>query len=372
MSRGIALLAVVVAIAAGLWLAVRPTPVPPAPTPVVTEPTAGATAGLPALAREPARPRLPAPRLPPSPTKPEAPIESATNSLAKFLRGEELPKLTREQLDIFLRQNKRSAESLLAASRAVGDVTLLREAVEKFPNDPRARFDLAMRGETPEERRQALDAFRQLARDNPLGDYLSALDRFKSGQTDEAVKDLLQANSKNRLQDYTLDHMQSAEEAFLSAGYDPLEAKAAGTFGVQLPHLQALRDLANQVLGLQQQYAQVGDAASARAVGQLGMNLAAQLEGQPGRTLISELVGIAIEKKFLSGQAPDSPLGDGRTAGGRLTELDAQRQAIRDATQFDSLLDNLPPQEVLIYFDRLKLNGELDALRWLKNKHGRP
>lgn len=351
-----------------VWFANRPAPVVDAP-----KPSAQATAtSVPAAAREPARPRLPAPRLPVTPVAAETSVESSTNALARLLNGGEIPKLTREQLDTFLTQNKRSAESLLTAARTLGDVSLLREAAEKFPKDPRAQFDLALRGESPEEKRKALDAFRQLARDNPLGDYLSALDRFKSGQADEAVKDLLQAGSKNRFQDFTIDHMQSAEEAYLSAGYAPLEAKVAGMSGVLLPHLSALRDLANQMAGLQQQYAQSGDATSAQAVSQIALNLAAQLEGQPGRTLISELVGMAIEKKFLAGQSPDSPLGDGRTVGGRLAELDAQRQGIRDATQLTSLLPTLPPQEALTYFDRVKLNGELDALRWLKNKYASP
>ncbi|NBR86946.1 MAG: hypothetical protein EB141_02980 [Verrucomicrobia bacterium] len=352
----------------GVWFANRPVPVTDAPKRPITAPAAH----VPAVARAPARPRLPVPQPAVAPVRNETGVEDPTNSLARLLNGGEIPKLTREQLDTFLLQNKRSAECLLTASRALGDVSLLREAAGKFPQDPRVQFDLALRGESPEEKRRALAAFRQLARDNPLGDYLSALDRFKAGQPDEAVRDLWQASGKHRFQDYTIDHVQSAEEAYLSAGYSPLEAKAAGLFGVLLPHLSALRELGNQMSGLQQQYAQAGDLASAQAVGQIGLNLASQLEGQPARTLISELVGMAIEKKFLAGQSADSPLGDGRTVGGRLAELEAQRQTIRDVTQLTALLPTLPPQEALTYFDRLKLSGELDALRWLQNKHARP
>ena len=69
---------------------------------------------------------------------------------------------------------------------------------------------------------------------------------------------------------------------------------------------------------------------------------------------------------------PAQRAGDGRTVGGRLAELEAQRQTIRDVTQLTALLPTLPPQEALTYFDRLKLSGELDALRWLQNKHARP
>jgi len=326
-----------------------------------------------AALHEPRRPRLPAPRLPQPPVPGESlPEAAAPHPLAKLLKGEVL-KLTPEQAETYLQQNKRSAEALMAAARMTGNLSLLREAAEKFPNDPRVQLDLALRGTTPEEKRKALDAFRQLARDNPLGDYLSALDHFKSGRTDDGVKDLLQVSGKNRLQDYTHDHAQSAEEAFLSAGYGALESKAAGMFGVELPHLQLVRELATQMTELQKRYTQAGDATSAQAVGQLGLNLAWQLEGQSGRTLIGELMGMAVERKFLATQSPDSAFGsDGRTVRDRLAELDAHRQSIRELTPLTDMLGRLPEREAFIYFDRLKLHGELDALRWLKNRHGNP
>ncbi len=323
--------------------------------------------------REHRKPRLPAPAVGMvSGASEGVPEATVPNSMARLLNGGEA-KLTPEQAATYLQQNRRSAEALLAAARLTGDLALVREAAEKFPNDPRVRLDLALRGETPEERRTALDAFRQLAHDNPLGDYLSALDHFKSGRTDDGVKALLQVGGKNRLQDYTLDHAQSAEEALLSAGYGALEAKAAGAYGVLLPHIQSLRDLGNTMAELQKQYTQAGDAASAQAVGQMGLNLAWQLEGQSGRTLLGELVGMAIEKKFLATHSPDSPFGgNGRTVRDRLAEMDAHRQSIRELTGLTELLPRLPEREAILYFDRLKLNGELDALQWLKNKHGNP
>jgi len=344
-----------------------PAEVSPASSKPESKPTTNATL------HEPRRPRLPAPRLPQTPGPGESVPEAAVpNPLAKLLKGEVL-KLTPEQAEAYLQQNKRSAEALLAAARLTRNLSLLREAAERFPNDPRVQLDLALRGTTPEEKRKALDAFRQLARDNPLGDYLSALDHFKSGRTDDGVKDLLQVGGKNRLQDYTHDHAQSAEEAFLSAGYGALESKAAAMFGVELPHLKSLRELVPQMTELRKQYAQAGDANSAQAVSQIGLNLAWQMEGQSGRTLVGELMGMSIERNFLASQSPDSAFGsDGRTVRDRLAELDAHRQSIRELTPLTDMLARIPEREALIYFDRLKLHGELDALRWLKNKHGSP
>jgi hypothetical protein len=77
-----------------------------------------------------------------------------------------------------LEENRRSAESVLAAFRTTEDQAFLREAVEKYPKDPRVSFAayFAARNQpdsSPEERRQRLDAFKQSAPDNALADYLS-------------------------------------------------------------------------------------------------------------------------------------------------------------------------------------------------------
>jgi hypothetical protein len=121
-------------------------------------------------------------------------------------------------VDPFLRDNRRSAESLLAAFRATEDPAFLQEAVEKCPNDPRVNFiacfaALSRTDSTPDERRQRLEAFKQSAPDNALPNYLSAQEHFKSGQEDQAVLDLAAAFGKSKFQDYSGDFVQSAEEA---------------------------------------------------------------------------------------------------------------------------------------------------------------
>ena len=50
------------------------------------------------------------------------------------------PKLTREQVEAYLKTNGRDAASLLAAFRTSGDHALLKEAMEKFPKGSPGRF----------------------------------------------------------------------------------------------------------------------------------------------------------------------------------------------------------------------------------------
>ena len=89
-------------------------------------------------------PLLPAPRLsvssPPIDPSPEG--LSHTNLIARLLKSEEVPRLSAEQVQSYLEKNHRSVGSLLAAFHATDDRTFLREAMEKYPADP--RLDLGL------------------------------------------------------------------------------------------------------------------------------------------------------------------------------------------------------------------------------------
>jgi hypothetical protein len=102
-----------------------------------------------------------------------------TNAFTQMVSNGKDAKLSLAQLEAYLAENRRSAESLVTAFRLTDDRALLLEAAEKFPRDPRVNFagwfaTLRNRDASPEERRQWLDAFKQSAPDNALANYLSA------------------------------------------------------------------------------------------------------------------------------------------------------------------------------------------------------
>jgi len=315
-------------------------------------------------------PRLPAPRLARAASVPQPAEAPPGNSLADLYRNGSLPELTRPQIEAYLEQNKRNADSLMAVSRLTNDLSFLREAAEKFPSDPRVQLDLAVRGETPEERRKAIDALRQAAPDNSLADYLQAADHLQAGLTDDAVNDLVQAHGKTGFADYLADYAQAAEEAYLSAGYTALQAKMAGMMGVSMPYFQQLMNLSRLMGDLQGQYRQEGDVESAEALCGLGLGLAERVQAQPGQTLIAGLVGTAVERRMLTALAPDAVTSDGRAVTDRLADLDARVKSVRDLTRLSQIVPTLPEREAMTYFDRVKLQGEAAALRWLREKHG--
>ena len=339
------------------------------------------------------RPRLPAPQMAVTAPAvgPSMDHSVSTNLLAQLLAGDESYKLTPQQLEPYLEENRRSAESLLAAFRTTEDQAFLREAVEKYPKDPRVSFAayFAARNQpdsSPEERRQRLDAFKQSAPDNALADYLSAQEHFNSGQTDQAVQDLMAASGRLGFQDYSGDFVQNAEEAYRAAGYSEAEAKALAACSLPLPQLAQLKRLGQNLVKLATLYRQSGDESSAHAALQMGLNLAQQV-GEPSgnRYLINELVGVNIESQILESLEPGSLYDNaGRTVKNRLDELARTREEIKrlgDPSTWMggerrdvlvSLCEQMPPQDLISFYDRIKVSGEREALRWALNKLGRP
>jgi hypothetical protein len=212
----------------------------------------------------------------------------STNLIAQLMKeGEEAPQLTSEQLRNLPGCQSAQRGELLGAFRISGDRNFLKEAREKFPNDPRVAFASLFKTDSSDERREWLDRFKQLAPDNSMPGYLAALDQLKAGQSDRAVEELAAAAGKSGFQDYSLDFMQSAEEAYRSAGYSDAEAKAIAASQLLLPHLAELRDLGRKLTDLSSSYRPAGDQESAQAALPMAVDLGRRLENPSGwNTLI--------------------------------------------------------------------------------------
>jgi hypothetical protein len=321
-----------------------------------------------------ATPRLPAPQVQPSPVASgtEAADPASTNYVLRLIEGEK-PKLTSEQIESYLKENHRGAASLLAIARVTGDKSFLKEAMEKFPDDPRVAFDAVFFGSgSADERRQWVEKFKQNAPDNALAGYVSALDYFKSGQTDQAVQELVAASAKPRFQDYFWDQVQSAEEAWRSSGYSELDARWLGTSQSLLPHLTQLKQLNQSIMDVATAYRQAGDDVSAQAAVQYNLQLGERLAQSPTDPLITQLVGIAIQRNALSALDPNSPYGTtGQTVADRLEQLNQQREFVRNLNeQIQPLLPLVSRQDFITWVDRRRAFGELNAMQWVINKYG--
>ena len=280
--------------------------------------------------------------------------------------------LTLAQVEGYLRDNHRNVESLLGAYHATMDKSLLAEAKEKFPNDPRVDFAAATQPYiSPEEHRQWLDALKKSAPDSALPDFLSASDYFKSGRTDLALQEV-QAAANKPLQDYQLDFMQNAEEAYQAAGYSGTEAKMIASMDLLLPEMSAYKSVGVGLVDLAASYQQAGDSASAQASLQFAMNLGQQINDADSLTLIQTLVGIAVEKKALSAMDPNGVYGaDDQTVQSQLDALAQQRNSIRTlVNQWNAIAPFMSDQDLAIYVDRRWRFGEQAAMQWAVAKYG--
>lgn len=184
---------------------------------------------------------------------------SSTNLFQRMAKGAETPKINPQQLDVYLAQEHRSATSLLAASRVTGDETLLEEALRAQPADPRVALAALTRpGGAREGRHSLIVAFKKSAPDNSLPNYLAALEEFRAGQPNQAVREL-GAAAKNPLQDYSADFVASSRAAYQAAGCSPADAATAAQLALPLPHLVQLKELAQAIVDLAVKYRQSGN-----------------------------------------------------------------------------------------------------------------
>ena len=80
------------------------------------------------------------------------------------------PPLSQVEVEAFLREKGRTAQNLLVASRLLRDLKYAREAAILEPQNPLAQLEIALRGETPEEKGAARAALRKISPDKSLGD----------------------------------------------------------------------------------------------------------------------------------------------------------------------------------------------------------
>ncbi|MGA2029143.1 MAG: sigma-70 family RNA polymerase sigma factor [Verrucomicrobiota bacterium] len=303
-------------------------------------------------------------------TEPISSDVQSTNLIAKFLKGGEVPTLTHEQVEAYLKANGRNAASLLAAFQGSGDLALFQEAMEKYPNDPQVDFRAALDKDlSPQQQRQWLNAFEQSAPDNALANYLSALNYFQSGQNDQAVQELNTAAGKSQFQDYFQDSQENLEEAYLAAGYSVADAEEVGPAQIQLPQLAALRQLGQNMVNLANSYQQAGDTTSAQATLQMAVNLGQNLNDP---FLITSLVGVAIEKNAFSAMDPNAPYGSaGQTVQDQLNQLAQQKTVLMDVNdQFNnSVAPTMSEQDWVSYEQRRTIFGETAAQQWAIAKY---
>jgi hypothetical protein len=278
--------------------------------------------------------------------------------------------VSKEVVDMYLRQNKTNAASLLAAFQATHDKEYLKMAAAAFPNDPNVLSQVVAHKAFPGQEREWLEKFKAASPDNSLSSYLSANEYFKNKNPEQALQELAEGIGKPRYKDYLREKVQDLEEVYLLSGKSPAEAKGAAAWNLSMPHLQEVRNLSKEMAALQQQYLAEGDKNAAGTMASFGVTLANQVSTGGFDVLINRLVADAIEQDLLKNIDPSRQL-DGlqSTVQNRLDEIARDKQSMKNgATLFDKWNQTASEADKISFYDRLKLYGEPAALSWLQNR----
>ena len=284
----------------------------------------------------------------------------------------ELAHLSREQIEAYLVRHQTNAATLLTAWQAGGGRDYLKRAAELFPDDPRVQLAVLNMNMFPDQQREWLDRLKKSDPENPMGNYLSARDYLLNGKPELALKELGDARGKTKYEDYAMARLQDFEELQMEAGHSAAEAKAIAGSGLLLPQLAQMKDVARQLGNLQEQYLAAGDLAGAQQLALLGQGASRELsEGSGGANfLINQLVGLAMERILISKLPHDSqPDFLGMTVQERMTQIEERKAELRTHTPlFNEMIARGNEAEMVSYFDRVKLNGENAALKWLAGR----
>mgnify|MGYP007046917437 CR=1 FL=1 len=260
---------------------------------------------------------------------------------------------------------------------ATRDPALLKEAAAKYPNEPQVQFAVLSNNLFPEERRKWIDALKTSDPGNSMGNYLSAAEFLKNGQREKAFEELKLAMSKNRFDDYVPETFQNTQDFLRHAGISELGSRYASVRDLELGHLPDMKSIGTEVASEYERLENEQLHAEADELATLGLRLGQQMSlGDASRTLIGQLVGIAVEKEVLSVMDPARQhAGLPLPVDQMRSELQRQNDELKDLVS--GLHDVLVPlmadsdeQRLIQYLERFKLFGEEEALRWARRQRG--
>ena len=296
--------------------------------------------------------------------------ESAVKETIKQLSQSGLPSLTNQQIQSYLTSNERDATCLVIGSRLSKNPELLREAVTRFSDNPVVQLEMALRGPTEEERKTALEAFKQHDPQNPLCDYLDSLTAFEQGDLSKAAGGLIQSLDSGTLQDYSLALASGTEAAYLSAGYNSTEAQLYALFDSAQRNQDTTGKMgvvADKLGELRNQYIKNNDMDAAEPTVAIGLDIGQKIQAQEKPSFLSSLVGIDIEVKILNQLDPLTPINSaGQTVETRLNQLNQQKNQLQSLVQKaqDLPISKMSDEQMKDYTQRLRSQGEVNATQW--------
>lgn len=283
----------------------------------------------------------------------------AWKSTRAFETGD-VPKVTLADCERFLAKHGETPANLLAVFDQTGDRKWLERALATFPDSPIVLFSaLTESPDAPPEQLAAwLEKFKTVDPNNPVPWLIAANSLFKQDRPAEAMEQASAALDRPAFYTYSTERSAAAQALYEESGLHPLEAELLGTMTLKLPLLGVAMGISK---GLQLLKApETAEASTIADAGRIQYNLGRMFQTpEASRLIIGQLVGVALETKGLTSRPPDF-----QTM--RTAQLEAQKAEIKTLTQAVQITDSSDEKQVAEYLRRLRTEGELSALRWLK------
>ena len=297
-------------------------------------------------------------------------------SIAQLLLGEdesvrERFKLRPEEIEDFLERNRTNAMSLVVAFEATHDRGFLKKAAEAFPNDRIVQAKVLFYDLEPEKRAEWMERLKQTAPNNSVPHLLAARDHINAGDDVSALREIVAAREK-RFEDYTREAWAGLEEAYLLAGRTPAAAKAMASAEILVPYLTPVKRLASELADRAAEHGKAGDPAAQAALLQGAWIIGTQVRESGNRgVLLNDVVGLAIQNRSLQDwpEGVSAPFLD-RSPQEQMAANDQLKKEVKAGTDFfRTWLPQAPESEIMAYLNRLRLQGERNAMRWLRQRH---
>lgn len=306
---------------------------------------------------------------PPEPTDP-SPSAGATANARKAGTAEEKPRpIEPDKAEAMVRGRGSTALSLLAMAQLTGDGSWLRRAAEEHPREPRVLLALYHAAKDPAGRASALAAYRAADPDNALGGYLAAWEAGQAGDPTGLAAALVDASFAEGLRREEIALVLEADAMLRATGLADREAFIQAMSGLEARDTVAMAGLGRNMGELQRLFVELGDWDEADFLLEQTLSLGDSM--RQGGLILDNMVGISVERQLLGALDPQTVIGwDGERAGDRLAQLEAEQAAVGYVAGdwVETATAQLGAEGWAEYRRRLAEEGELAALRWLKDR----
>lgn len=277
------------------------------------------------------------------------------------------------QFETYLERHQRNASSLLAVYRITKDEALLREAYERFPEDPQVALLVLTSLSLPlEDKLVMLEKVRHAHPGDPLGDFMTSVALAKEGKTAEAVPFFQAGLAKPRWDFSQKEQRLNLREALMSAGLPSTEARMLG-FTLTWPGATGIFiNVSNQGKREIEGLLQEGREDEAFTLAGQMLALSRRLEEYPQRTTTHEILAQNFKRGALYALPNDVEIGDT----GQTVQAVKEREKTRITDSYTLTnaylwhMQHFDDAGVELFYQIVEERGERAALQWADAYHG--